>query len=67
MSTIVREPYPESKKLSKSNVTMWKHYMGYKMMDWPNLGLAINSQRLIVTPSGLTPQYAAMHSFRLLL
>jgi len=42
MSTIVREPYPESKKLSKSNVTMWKHYMGYKMMDWPDLGLAIN-------------------------
>jgi len=44
MSTIVREPYPESKKLSKSNVTMWKHYMGYQMMDWPDLGSAINTK-----------------------
>jgi len=43
MSTIVREPYPEAKKLSKTNVTMWKHYMAYKMMDWPNLGLAITT------------------------
>jgi len=48
MSTIVREPYPESKKLSKSNVTMWKHYMGYKMMDWPDLGSAINSNKKFV-------------------
>jgi len=48
MSTIVREPYPESKKLSKANVTMWKHYMGYKMMDWPDLGSALNSKKKFV-------------------
>jgi len=48
MSTIVREPYPEAKKLSKSNVTLWKHFIGYKMMDWPDLGSAINSHKKFV-------------------
>ena len=48
MSTIIREPYPESKKLSKSNVAMCTHYMQYKMMDWPDLGSAIQSKHKYV-------------------
>ena len=27
---------------------MWKHYMGYKMMDWPDLGSAINSKKKVI-------------------
>jgi hypothetical protein len=41
MSTFIREPFPEAKKLSKANVAMWTHYMQYKMMDWSDLGSAI--------------------------
>ena len=48
MSTFIREPYPEAKKLSKSNVAMWTHYMQYKMMDWPDLGSAIQSKKKYV-------------------
>jgi hypothetical protein len=48
MSTIIREPYPEAKKLSKSNVAMWTHYMQYQMMDWPDLGSAIQSKHKYV-------------------
>jgi len=67
MSTIDCEPYPEAKTLSKSNVTMWKNYMGYKMMDWPNLGLAINSftcnnkrrEQLNIPPTAATTDPAA--------
>ena len=35
MSTLIREPYLEAKKLSKSNVAMWTHYMQYKMISHP--------------------------------
>ena len=48
MSTFIREPYPEAKKLSKSNVAMWSHYIQYKMMDWPDLGSAIQSKHKYV-------------------
>ena len=48
MSTFIREPFPEAKKLSKSNVAMWTHYMQYKIMDWPDLGSAIQSKHKYV-------------------
>ncbi len=35
MTTLIREPCPEAKKLSKSNVAMWTHYMQYKMISHP--------------------------------
>ena len=63
MSTIIREPYPEAKKLSKSNVAMWTHYMQYKMIDWPDLGSAIQSKhKYVMTPVGLTPPCASTPS-----
>jgi len=48
MPTFIREPFPEAKKLSKSNVAMWTHYMQYKMIDWPDLGSAIQSKNKYV-------------------
>ena len=48
MSTFIREPYPEAKKLSKANVAIWTHYMQYKMMDWPDLVSAIQSKHKYV-------------------
>ena len=44
MSTIIREPYPEA----KSYVAMWTYYMQYEMMDWPDLGSAIQSRHKYV-------------------
>jgi hypothetical protein len=48
MSTFIREPFPEAKKLSKSNVAMWTHYMQYKMMDWLDLRSAIQNEHKYV-------------------
>jgi len=48
MSTFIRKPFPEANKLSKSNVAMWTHYMQCKMMDWPDLGSAIQSKHKYV-------------------
>ena len=48
MSTFIREPFPEAKKLSKANVAMWTHYIQYKMMDWPDLGSAIQNKKKYV-------------------
>jgi hypothetical protein len=48
MSTFIREPFPTDKKLSKSNVATWTHYMQDKMMDWPDLGSAIQNKNKYV-------------------
>jgi len=45
MSYHSKEPYPKDKLLSKSNVEVWDDHIQMKMMDYPDLGLAILNKK----------------------
>ena len=45
MSYAYKEPYPKEKQLSKANLQVWDHHVLMKMMDFPDLGLAIINKK----------------------